>query len=156
MRSVRDGRLTLAEKRAREREVLARCRIDDFEVIEVIGDGSNSMVISARCLNADNPFWRSKEYALKGMFNMFGLDEAELLRRQANDFELWSELESYRRGVTASGKGAGLVEYYGYFIGEVPEALLELVRATGKDLDCCYGYRYSKDSSYGTSTIVNR
>lgn len=46
MQSARDDQLTLAEMRSVEREVLARCGVDDFEVVDVIGNGDATQLFS--------------------------------------------------------------------------------------------------------------
>lgn len=71
-------------------------RVDDFEVLRWLGGGSNGGVVLVRCVKVGHPF-PEKLYALKMVYNLFGLNTNAVISQYEAEFLLLARLAPHRR-----------------------------------------------------------
>ena len=123
-----------AEAKAREREVLRACNVDDFEFLSVVGGGCSGIVCLARCKNRANPFADTKVYAIKIVMNMHSDPTKTLRRKYQKEFDVYDDLLRVRLEYEAAGKRDGLVTYYHSFTGPFPEAVRPMLKPEVADV----------------------
>lgn len=102
-----------AQGAATEQEVLQRCRLENFTILEKIGEGSLATVFMVRCKAAGHPF-PDKVYTLKVVLNYGDADEEQIRHMYQPEFALLRSLSS-----------PAVVRCWSYFVGEMTPSILE-------------------------------